>query len=41
MADCQTEQVDHLLGVRADQMGSEDSVGGLLDQHLVAVDPFG
>ena len=41
VADCQTENVDYLVGVRPHEMRAEDEVRVLVDQQLMAVDRLG
>lgn len=41
MTDRQAEQVDDLVDVWADEMGTEDATAVLFDQRLVAVDALG
>src|SRR3546814_8249309 len=41
MADGQAEKVDHLVGVRPDEMRAEDEVRPLVDQNFVAIDRLG
>jgi hypothetical protein len=40
-ADCQREDVDHLVNIRSDEVCAEDVVSLFLDEHLEAVDGLG
>jgi hypothetical protein len=41
VADRQTKDIDHLVSMRADEMGTEDAPAALFGERLKAVDPLG